>query len=101
MDQRIKLHAMLTEIIGPKKVYFQPPATVSLEYPCLIYKRVRDINRFADNTKYYGRRQYEITVIDRNPDSEIPSKINQLPLCSFTSHFVADNLNHDIFTLYF
>ena len=99
-EQRLKLHYMLTAIPGPEKVYFQPPATVSLAYPCLIYKRVRNVSRYADNQRYYGRKMYQVTVIDRNPDSYIPSEIEKLPFCEFTSHFTADGLNHDVFNIY-
>jgi hypothetical protein len=40
-------------------------------------------------------------VIYRHPDSDLPHKIASLPKCSFDRHFVSDNLNHDVFNLYF
>ena len=44
---------------------------------------------------------YQVTVIYRNPDSEIPSKIALLPMCSHERHYTKENLNHDVFNLYF
>jgi hypothetical protein len=40
-------------------------------------------------------------VIDRNPDSELPDKVIELPLCKFDRFYTADNLNHTVFTLFF
>lgn len=45
--------------------------------------------------------RYQVTVIYRNPDSEIPSKIALLPMCSHERHYTKENLNHDVFNLYF
>jgi hypothetical protein len=55
----------------------------------------------ADDIPYRSRMCYGVTVIDPNPDSEIPAKIAALPLCRFARHFTADNLNHDVYNLYF
>jgi hypothetical protein len=56
---------------------------------------------FADNKPYNHQKAYMVTVIDRNPDSEIPEKIAMLPMCKFNRHYTKDNLNHDIYTLYY
>lgn len=34
---RIDFQHLLEEILGSPHVYFQPPATVKLEYPAIIY----------------------------------------------------------------
>lgn len=92
---------LLTDILGADRVYFQPPPTVQLEYPCIIYERDRRRVFHADNRPYAHKKGYRVTVIDRNPDSDIPEKIADLPLCSFDRFFAADNLNHDVYNLYF
>lgn len=100
MDRRLTLQSIL-ETQGAKQVYFQPPENIRLEYPCIIYSRARSTDRHADNNRYHSQMRYLITVIDRNPDSQIVSTIQNLPFCSLTNHFVKDGLNHDVFTLYF
>lgn len=55
----------------------------------------------ADNQPYALHDRYQVTVIYRNPDSEIPSKIALLPMCSHERHYTKENLNHDVFNLYF
>ncbi len=44
---------------------------------------------------------YELTIIDDDPDSLIPSLIEDLPLSKFTRFYPADDLNHWVYTLYF
>lgn len=101
MGQRHQLQALLEELHGDDHVYFQPPANVKMEYPCLVYKRDDQDTKFADNVPYGSRQRYQLTVIDRNPDSPMIEKIAALPMCSYSRSFVAENLNHDVFSLYF
>ncbi|MCA9392286.1 hypothetical protein KC614_03730 [candidate division WWE3 bacterium] len=82
-------------------VYFQPPTNIELSYPCIIYKRDRAATRFADNIPYKDAKGYQITVIDANPDSEIPDKVAVLPMCMFDRFFPADNLNHFVYNIFF
>ena len=42
-----------------------------------------------------------VTVIDRDPDSDIPNLVAALPTSSFNRFFVADGLNHTVYTIYF
>lgn len=101
MGQRLDLQTILEAELGSGNVYFQPPANVQMQYPCIIYKKDQARTEFAGNSPYRFTKRYQVTVVDRNPDSVIPDKIALLPMCTFDRHFVADNLNHDVFTLYF
>ena len=98
---RIKLHEKLVGILGSRNVYFQPPESIKISYPCIIYKRSTGDTQFANDNPYTFRVRYQITYIDKNPDSDIIEKIADLPMCTFDRHFTTDNLNHDIFNLYF
>lgn len=101
MGQRLDLHNILVGILGSTFVYFQPPSNIKINYPCIVYKRDRRQVTFANNKKYKELKRYQVTVIDRNPDSEIPDKISNLPYCSFERFFTTDNLNHDVYNIYF
>jgi hypothetical protein len=101
MGQRQDLQVLLEELLGSDKVYFQPPTNTKIEYPCIVYNRDALQVRFADNSPYYHTKRYQVTVIDKNPDSDIPDKVANLRLCLFNRHFTEANLNHDVFTLYF
>jgi hypothetical protein len=99
MGQRLTLHQIL-ETIAPK-VYFQPPTNVRLEYPCIVYHRDFADTKFADDAPYNHTKRYMIIVIDRDPDSEIPDKVAALPMSLFNRFYTADDLNHDVYNVYF
>lgn len=99
MVLRLQLHEVFTSIV--EHAYFQPPENNQMQYPAIVYSRSGTRAEYADNGLYRGTKQYQVTVIDRNPDSELPDQVERLPLCSFDRFFVADNLNHWVFTLFF
>lgn len=101
MASRLKLQTELEIILGSRNVYFQPPESIRMIYPAIVYSRARIDNRHANDFVYKQDDAYEVIVIDRNPDSEIVRKISKLPKCRFDRHYKADNLNHDVFTLYY
>lgn len=102
MNNRLKLHEELESISGPKKVYFQAPKNNSMIYPCILYK-LDDINgEYADNIFYLKTRRYMVTVLDKDPDSEIPDLLlNYFQKISFDRSYTVDNLYHFVFTLYY
>lgn len=100
MDRPL-LHSLLKELFGSTNVYFQPPPNVQMQYPAIVYHLDGEDAKFADNRPYSRTKLYQVTVIDRNPDSEIPDRLAELPMCSFERFFVADGLNHFVYTLYF
>lgn len=101
MASRLELHEILCGILGSRNVYFQPPASVKMQYPAIVYSRSNLENTHADNAVYLQKPCYELVVIDKNPDSVYVEQVSTLPLCRFDRHYTADNLNHDVFTLYF
>lgn len=108
MDRRLQLNELFVSILGTEdlpeersRVYFQPPANVQMEYPCIVYSRDTTETQFADNNPYRLTKRYEVKVIDRDPDTIIPEKVAALTMCVHTTSYVADTLNHYVFTLYF
>ena len=101
MPSRIELQTMLEELLGSRNVYYQPPASLRMQYPAIVYSRSKIENEFANNLVYKRAVAYDVTVIDKNPDSEIVEKVSFLPLCKHDRHYTSDNLNHDVFTLYY
>ena len=96
---RSELQEILKGIVP--KVYFQPPGNTKMTYPCIVYARDTIDVQYADNSPYRHAKRYSVTVIDRNPDSDLVEKVSQLPLTAHNRYFAADDLNHDVFTLYF
>jgi len=101
MASRLNLQKTLEEILGSRNVYFDPPESVKMQYDAIRYSRSKIENTFASNSVYKQDDRYEVVAIYRNPDSDLPRKISRLPMCSHDRHYVADNLHHDVFTLYY
>lgn len=101
MGQRLQLQTLLEDLLGSRNVYFQPPPTISMQYPAIVYKRDRMDTEFANNKPYKHKKRYQVTVIDRKPDSTIHEKVAELPMCTYDRFYTADNLNHDVFNLFF
>ena len=100
MASRLELQEKLEELLGSKSVYYQPPESVKMEYPAIRYSKSRiDVKR-ADNYIYSKNIRYELIVIDRKPDNPVIDKLLELPYCSYDRGYKADNLNHDVFTIY-
>lgn len=101
MNNRIKLQTKLEELLGSKNVYYQPPESLKMEYPAIRYSKSIIRSRHADDIKYSNFTCYEIIVLDKRPDNQVIDKILSLPLSSFDRHYVSNNLNHDVITLYY
>ena len=99
MAPRLQLQTLLESIT--EHVYFQPPTNLTMEYPCIVYSRDASWTEHADNRPYARLKRYQVTVVDRNPDSELPDMVEDLPSCRFDRHFTASDLHHSVFTLFF
>lgn len=102
MASELKLQMELTEVSELQYVYFQPPASLLMNYPCVKYSFAAVNVKHANNKIYKNKKRYEIIVIDFNPDSTIYEKIlYHFPLCSLDRIYVYDNLYHFVLTLYY
>lgn len=105
----------LKDLLGTDEVYFQPSDEAGtneygesyiftgIDYPCFIMKRTTAYQPRANDRNYLFRPGYEVIYINRDePDPEILERIVQhFPCCSYNRHYVADNLHHDVFTIYY
>ena len=99
MAPRLQLHQLL-ETFAPN-VYFQPPNNLNLEYPCIIYRRDFADTKYANDKPYNFTLRYMVIVVDRDPDSLIVAQVAELPMCSYNRFYTADDLNHDVFSVFF
>lgn len=102
MERRLELHSKLVAILGNNHCYFNPPESVKLSYPCIIYHRENGDSKYSDNQLYRYYKSYQITVISKDPDCDISDKILKgLKLCQFERFFIADDLNHWVLRAYY
>lgn len=102
MDDRLKLQLILESIDPKAKVYYQPPSSLSIVYPCMIYKDAPShINRASDGLYRYVR-CYELSYISKSPNMEISKEIlSRFNYSKMNSSYVSDGLIHSIFTIYY
>ena len=96
---RLKLHTELKLILKSNNVYFQPPESIKLKYPAIVYSRMDIENMHANDYVYNQKVSYKVTIIDPDPDSEIVEKMTHFKYASFDRHYTANGLNHDQFTV--
>lgn len=104
MAIRLDLHRELSIALGSGNVYYQPPESVKLKYPCIVYSKDRDRVERADNRHYVVHPQWNLILIEHDPDSDLADGIvdhfNQY-CCSIDRRYRADNLYHTAITLYY
>ena len=100
MADRLELHSVLQELLGSSNVYYQPPESIKMQYDAILYSKKTIDSKYANDRKYSMIDCYEIIVISRLPDNPVIKKLLSLPYCSYDRHYVADNLHHDVLTIY-
>ena len=101
MVDRLELHSVLQELLGSSNVYYQPPESIKMQYDAIRYSKKTVDSKYANDRKYSMIDCYEIIVISRLPDNPVIKKLLSLPYCSYDRHYVADNLHHDVLTIYY
>lgn len=100
MSSRTELQNKLEELLESRSVYYQAPATIQMKYPAIRYSKKDIEGRHADNRIYSKMNCYELIVISKTPDHPVIEKLLELPYCSYDRWYAADNLNHDVLTIY-
>lgn len=102
MASRLELHEELCETLGSRNVYFQPPESVKMTFDAIRYQLGGKDLKHASNKIYHMTNRYEGVVITRRPDTDIPDKLlARFEMISFGRPYIADNLNHYPFTIYY
>ena len=100
MSNRLKFRLLLKTATDIPNLYFQPPESVKIKYPCCIYSLLDVDNRSANNRPYSISPMYEVILIDPNPDSEYVYKLHEMPQGRFIRFYTSNNLNHWVYRFY-
>lgn len=99
--RRLEFHEVLCKILGSRNVYFQPPEDLLICYPAIIYSRASIESERADNIRYLNFDKFSVTLVGDELDSSIIDALLELPFSECDRTFVASNLNHTVFTIYY
>ena len=99
---RLQLHEKLVDLLGSRNVYFQPPPSLQMNFPCFVYERASGLTEYAEDMPYKYNQSYNITYVSKDPDTEVMLKKIAMgfPMIRYNRHYTANNLNHDTFILY-
>lgn len=93
-----KLSSLMEECGEEPKLYFQPPESVKLEYPCIVYHLRTMTSQYAEDAPYKVNVGFDITYITRSPTSQFPAKIVKQPQIGFDRYYTSDGLHHYAYT---
>lgn len=99
MKNRLTLHQTLVDILGSNHVYYNPPESLKLEFPCIVYN-ISTINSVkADNKNYINYDAYKIIVVSKKVDNPAIRSILELPRTRYVNRYTRDGLYHDVIIL--
>lgn len=101
-DNRLLLRDILRDTMTnageEPHLYYQPPESIKLEYPCIIYQLGSINSTYANDMPYTHGVSFEATYITRNPASPVVTELAKIPQSKFDRYFVSDNLHHYVYT---
>lgn len=98
---RVELDTILRATLGSSNVYFDPPESFKLKYPCIVYGLSNHVERFSENTVYNRLKRYAITYITRDADDPMVETIEDLEYCHLNRPYTSDGLFHYAYDIYF
>lgn len=101
MAERVELQRLLESLLGSRNVYYMPPESTKMQYDAIRYSKKNIRTDYASDMVYGMKDCYELIVIAKLPDHPVIKKLLTLPYCRYDRHYVVDNLNHDVLTIYY
>lgn len=102
MGSRVDLQIELETVLGSRNVYFQPPQSLKMKYPAIIYDFARINVKKANNQPYLKDRNYTVTLVHNDPDNTLVDELlEHFMFISLDRPYVADGLYHYVFSLFY
>lgn len=102
MNKRVALQNLLTSFQTQAgetpHVYFDPPESVKMTYPCFVYHYIGNSDVKANDQVYLRSEEYTVRYITKKADPILPEAIMDLPYVTFENHYTSENLHHFMFT---
>lgn len=100
-EKRKELQIILENILGSDQVYFQPPETIKMSYPAIVFSFDGIDNKKANNKQYITHFVFHATFITKMVNSDqVLNALLSLEYCSLGKPYVSDGLYHYPFTIY-
>ncbi len=100
-EKRLLFDEAIKEATGLTHVYYDPPESIFMEYPAIVYKKTNMPSEYADGLKYIKHLAFEVKLICEDADSKYVDILHDFKFSNFNRHYIADDLHHDVFTIIF
>lgn len=91
----------LTEPPTSFTVYGVEPTNTSMVFPAVRFEKSDEEVVYADNLPYDITDAYLVTVIEDDPNTPVAKLVRQLPWCAFDRYYVAEQLHHTTYKIFF
>lgn len=95
-----EVYTYLSALLPDVNLYFQPPESVKINYPCIVYSIDNIFTAHADNRPYKVKTRYSLMLITTNPEDPALQTLISIPSARFERSYVNDNLYHFIVTVH-
>lgn len=93
------LSGVMEECGEEPHVYFQPPESIKLVYPCIIYHISNIDTLYSSNLPYAHFISFETKYISKDSTSKVPNRLLKLPRSRFNTYYTAEKLHHYSYTI--
>lgn len=104
-NRRYEFDTLLRQTVGSSgkcNVYFQPPESIKLSYPCIVYSFTTADTKYSNDKTYLFTHGYDVIYITKEPDdSMVDTLAYTFPMCMFTRQYISDNLYHYVYRIYY
>ena len=102
MASRLSLHEEFCTLLQSKNVYYDPPESFKMNYPCVRYSPSEPYQKHANDKNYSKTNRYDGIIMDYDADSKIPDNLlEHFSMFRLGKPYRVNNLNHFPFTLYY
>ena len=101
MATREDFNELLCRLLGSRNVYYNSPSNIRMNYDAIRYSKRKPDVKHANDKKYKQMNCYEVIVIARTSDHPVIEKLLELQYSSWERDYKADNLYHDVLTIYY
>lgn len=101
-NSRLNLHEELCEVLGNRNVYYNPPESIRMKYPCIRYTKAKPKTIKANNERYLRMECYTVTVMSTDPENDIADLLmDHFQYAEYDRPYNSDGIAHDVLTIYY
>ena len=98
---RVQLDRLLRDTLGSNHVYFDPPESFKLKYPCIVYSLSGNTDIHAENERYRRMKRYNLIYITQNADDPMTDILDDLQYCRLVRPYTASGLWHYAYEIFY